>query len=156
MRIAINKLEVISYNEKDIVNCNFYYYVDGFDNNCICGRETVYTKIDNVLGESGYVVRDQLVTLTRQSRSWNEHTGNNSRVISDYTDDDGRVVLTLAHNLQSPNDLPTALGEEVCYRDGAIKFMDYYDIDGISITAGNAPAYTTVVYHLMRSDYVGS
>lgn len=109
-----------------------------------------------VLSESGYVVRNQLVTLTWQSGSWNEHTGNSSRVISDYTDDNGRVVLTLARDLQSPNDLPIALGYEVCYRDGAIKFVDYYDIDGIAITAGNAPAYTTVVYHLMRSDYAGS
>lgn len=109
-----------------------------------------------VLSASGYVVRDELVTLIWQSGSWNDFTGNSSRQISGRTNDDGRVILTLARDLPSPNDLPTSLGYEVCYRDGAIKFIDYYDIDGISITAGNAPAYTTVVYHLMRSDYAGS
>lgn len=109
-----------------------------------------------IVSASGYLVRDQLVKLTWKSGSWAEHTGNMIREISGHTNNEGRVVLTLARDLPSPNDLPISLGQQSCFRDGPIQFIDYYDVDGIAITAGNAPAYITAVYHLMRSDYFGS
>ena len=109
-----------------------------------------------ILSESGYLVRNQLVTLTWKSGAWAEHTGNSIRKTSGRTNDKGRVVLTLAHDLPSPNDLPIAIGEETYYRDGSMQFIHHYDIDGILIEAGNAPIYTTVVYHLAHSEYAGS
>ena len=99
-----------------------------------------------VLSESGYPVRNQLVTLTWKSGSWAEHTGNSIRKISDHTNDNGRVVLTLANNLPSPNDLPVSLGQDSCFRDGPMQFVDYYDTDGVLIETENAPSVLTVLY----------
>lgn len=109
-----------------------------------------------ILSESGYPVRNQLVTLTWKSGSLAEHTGNNIRKISGRTQDNGRVVLTLASNLPSPNDLPVSLGLQSYFRDGPMQFIDYYDTDGVLIETENVPAYITAVYHLARSDYFGS
>lgn len=73
-----------------------------------------------IVSASGYLVRDQLVKLTWKSGSWAEHTGNMIREISGHTNNEGRVVLTLARDLPSPNDLPISLGQQSCFRDGPI------------------------------------
>ena len=85
-----------------------------------------------------------------------KETDNKYRNITSKTGNDGIAVLTLASNLPSPNDLPTSLGSFSCMRDGAITFMDHYDLDAIAIGAYDRTIFADGVYHLMRSDYISS
>lgn len=109
-----------------------------------------------VLSKNEFPVSGAQASLYWESEGWNEHTGNRIRSITQRTDNNGMAVLTLANNLPSPNDLPTALGEHSYIRNGAITFMDYYDKDYIEIKACGVTLYAGPVYHLARSVYVSS
>lgn len=109
-----------------------------------------------VTSENGFPVPGYKVTLAWESGGWAEHTGNKTRVITQETGNDGIAVLTLAQGMPSPNDLPTSLGSFSCMHDGAITFMDHYDLDAIAIGAYDRTIFADGVYHLMRSDYISS
>ncbi len=109
-----------------------------------------------VLSKNGFPVSGVSASLYWQSEGWNEHTGHKTRSITALTNNSGMAVLTLAKDLPSPNDLPIALGEHTYMRNGAITFMDYYDMDYIEIHACGETLYAGPVYHLMRSVYVSS
>ncbi len=109
-----------------------------------------------VLSKNGFPVSGAEATLYWRSGGWQEHTGNQTRFITQSTGNNGMAVLTLANDLPSPNDLPTALGEHFYIRNGAITFTDYYDMDYIEIKACGVTLYAGPVYHLARSNYTHS
>lgn len=104
-----------------------------------------------IASASGYPVRNYPVTLYWESGSWNEHTGNKTREITEYTNSGGVATLVL----ESPN-LPTSLGSYSYYISGPINFIHYYDIDGIVISSPGVESYYNLVYHFSHSVYAGS
>lgn len=100
-----------------------------------------------ITSASGYAVTNQPVTLHWESGSWNESTGNKSREVTAYTNEQGIATTTITP--------PTSLGTQSVYLHGAIDFIHYYDIDGILISSPGVTSYTDVVYHFSLSEYVG-